>query len=163
LSSDADASEIAKEKNKYYEIIRDARIENDRKPTAHLFPSIASVISGSGTLGRRSASTRGSSSLCTSSLSLSEYIEFLIGVQDLLIRNFRQLPGVKVNERLSRVEVVLHATKDLLESVEGTALESFPCFSAYKNESVDVVFNVIFRNLPRARSAVICLLMTCSM
>jgi hypothetical protein len=84
-------------------------------------------------------------------------------VQDILLRNIRQLPGIKGNERLSREEIVLHATKDLLESVEGTALESFPCFFAYKNESVDVVMNVIFRNLPRAKSADICLLITCSM
>jgi hypothetical protein len=136
LSSDVDASEIAKKKNKYYEMIRDARIENDRKPTAHLFPSIASVISGSGTLGRRSASTGGSSPLCTSSGGLAEYVEFFIGLQDSLIRDVRQFPGVKGSESLSRVEVVLHATKDLFEGVEGTALESFPCFSAYKNERV---------------------------
>jgi hypothetical protein len=144
-------------------MIRDARIENDRKPTAHLFPSIASVISGSGTLGRRSASTGGSSPLCTSSGGLVEYVEFFIGLQDSLIRDVRQFPGVKGSESLSRVEVVLHATKDLLESVEGTALESFPGFSAYKNELADVGMNAVCHNLPRAKSAVICLLMTCSM
>jgi hypothetical protein len=39
-------------KNRYYRKIRDARIENDRNPTAHPFSSDKSSISSSDTLGR---------------------------------------------------------------------------------------------------------------
>jgi hypothetical protein len=44
-----------------------------------------------------------------------------------------------------------------------TALKSFPCFFAYRNELVDAATEMKYHDLPRAKSATICLLMTCSM
>lgn len=164
MGSDADGSEIVENRNKYYEMIRDARIGRKQGQTnCTLYPSIVSDISGSGTLCRRPASTWVGPSLSTNRLPLVDHVEYLIGCHQILLGNLGQFPGVMGWNNLFGIEVFLHATKDFLEGVEGAALESVPCFSAYNNESVDDLIKMRCFHLPRAKSAVICLLMTCSM
>ena len=145
-------------------MIRDARIGRKQGQTnCTLYPSVVSNLSGSGTLCRRPASTWVGPSLSTNRLALVDYVEYLIGCHEILLGYFGQFPRVMGWDNLFGIEVFLHATKDFLESVEGASLESVPCFSACNTESVDDLIKKRSFHLPRAKSAVICLLMTCSM
>lgn len=106
---------------------------SDRNPNAHLSHLILQRPIGiSGTLGRRSASTGIGLSLCAVSLITAEVVECLIGLQDVLIRNFGQFPRVIGSDGLFRVERPFDVSENLLERVEGAALECLFGFSAYE-------------------------------
>lgn len=161
----SDAENCKKKENGYYKIVRGARIsKTNENLTARLQRrSVARITSGSSTLSRRPASTWIGLSFCTSSLLLVDDVEYLIGFQDFFRGDVGQFPRIMGSDNLFGIEVFLHVTKNFLESIERAALESIPCFSACENESVCVVIERKSHDLPRAKSAVICLLMTCSM